>query len=64
MMPGMDGWTLSRELRTRAETRDIPLVVISGVHDIRRKVDALPVDGVVPKPFEYEDLRTWFHRPA
>ena len=64
MMPGMDGWTLSRELRKEARTRHIPLVVLSGVHDIRRKALSLPVDGVIAKPFEYEDLRSWFHRPA
>jgi CheY-like chemotaxis protein len=64
MMPGMDGWTFSRELRKHPQTRSIPIVVLSGVHDIQRKAAALPIDGVISKPFEYEDLRTWFRRPA
>jgi CheY-like chemotaxis protein len=62
MMPGMDGWTFSRELRRRSRARHIPIVVLSGVHDIQRTVGSLPIDGFISKPFEYEDLRAWFQR--
>jgi CheY-like chemotaxis protein len=62
MMPGMDGWTFSRELRQRPPTQHIPIVVLSGVHDIQRNAGSLPIDGFIAKPFEYEDLRACFHR--
>jgi CheY-like chemotaxis protein len=64
MMPGMDGWTFARQLRRDRRTGHIPIVVLSGIHDIERKAASLPIDGFIAKPFEYEDLRTWFHRPA
>jgi two-component system, chemotaxis family, chemotaxis protein CheY len=62
MMPVMDGWTFSRTVRQSETTRETPIIVLSGVHDIRRRVDGLPIDGYLAKPFDYDDLRVWFDR--
>jgi len=64
MMPVMDGWTFSREVRRTAAARETPIVVLSGVHDLPRKVEGLPVNGFVAKPFEYDELVSWLDRAA
>jgi DNA-binding response OmpR family regulator len=58
----MDGWTFSREARRTEAARETPIVVLSGVHDLSRKVEGLPVNGFVAKPFEYDELVSWLAR--
>lgn len=62
MMPVMDGWTFSREARRTETARDTPIVVLSGVHDLSRTIEGLPVNGFVAKPFEYDELVSWLGR--
>ena len=62
MMPVMDGWTFSREARRMAASRDTPIIVLSGVHDLSRRIEGLPVNGFVAKPFEYDELVSWLGR--
>ena len=64
MMPVMDGWTFSREARRTDSARETPIVVLSGVHDLPRKVEGLPVNGFVAKPFDYDELVSWLDRTA
>ena len=46
MMPGMDGFSASRMLKTRSETKDIPIIFITSVADAESKVKAFDSGGV------------------
>lgn len=59
-MPRMDGLSLVRELRTRADARDLPVVVMSAYNDSlqEREVIEAGADGFLPKPFTIAQLRS------
>jgi two-component system response regulator MtrA len=53
---GMGGEELCSALKSHAETRDIPYVVVSGDRDIAEKAKQCGADDYMGKPFEFEDL--------
>ncbi len=59
MMPDMDGYAVCRQLKADAATRDIPVLFISALEDIRSKITALSIGGVdyVTKPFQPEEVQ-------
>ena len=54
MMPGMDGPATARELKGRAETAGIPIVLLTAKVQAadRRRFDDLGVAGILSKPFD------------
>jgi CheY-like chemotaxis protein/ribonuclease BN (tRNA processing enzyme) len=58
MMPGMDGFELTRELRRRPELKQMKIVVLSAkTYDFdRRRAKELGADGYIPKPFNRDTL--------
>ncbi|MBI4676521.1 MAG: response regulator [Elusimicrobia bacterium] len=59
MMPGVDGISLTREIRTSARTGHIPILVVSALADAATVNDALLFGAVdyVAKPVSVEDLK-------
>lgn len=55
LMPVMDGWTCARELRARYG-RAIPIIIVTAAEDARARAEEVDADGVLPKPFEVDDL--------
>lgn len=53
-MPGIDGPTFARELRTRL--RHVPLVILTGVADPKREADRCNAEAYLRKPFHPDDL--------
>jgi CheY-like chemotaxis protein len=53
-MPGIDGPTFSRELRTRL--RHVPLVILTGAADPKREADRCNAEAYLRKPFHADDL--------
>ena len=53
VMPGIDGFTVRAELGAQAQTRDIPVVVITGVTEDLRWLDA---QCLLRKPVTPEEL--------
>lgn len=53
-MPGIDGPTFARELRTRL--RHVPLVIVTAAADPKREADRCNAEAYLPKPFQAEDL--------
>ena len=55
MLPGRSGEEIIRELKQK---HDVPVVVMSAIHDINKKVDlfSLGADDYVTKPFHNEEL--------
>jgi CheY-like chemotaxis protein/phosphoribosyl 1,2-cyclic phosphodiesterase len=58
MMPELDGFELTRELRRRAELANMKVIVVSAKsYDFdRRRAKELGADGYVTKPFERDTL--------
>jgi CheY-like chemotaxis protein len=53
-MPGIDGPTFARELRTRL--RHVPLVILTAAPDPKREADRCNAEAYLAKPFRAEDL--------
>jgi CheY-like chemotaxis protein len=59
-MPGIDGPTFSRELRTRL--KHVPLVIVTAALDPKREADRCNAEAYLAKPFRAEDLLTLVRR--
>jgi PAS domain S-box-containing protein len=55
MMPGYDGWTVLNELKTNAQTRDIPVIICSIIEEQERGFSLGAADYLL-KPILEEDL--------
>lgn len=53
---GMGGADLCNALKSQAETREIPYIVLSGDRDIAQKAQQCGADDFLGKPFEFHDL--------
>jgi len=53
---GMGGEALCSALKSHAETKDIPYVVVSGDRDVAEKARQCGADDYMGKPFEFDDL--------
>jgi two-component system, cell cycle response regulator DivK len=59
MMPTMDGWEATQTLRARPETKDIPILAMTGLNqknDLERCISVGCNDYIV-KPFPVDELR-------
>jgi CheY-like chemotaxis protein len=57
MLPGVDGGTAIRRLKSDPETADIPIVAMSAGRTIRRQSDELSeADAALAKPFDIDAL--------
>jgi len=61
LMPRMDGLTLAREVKARA---DLPIIVLSAIDTADSKADLLEevAEDYVTKPYHYPELRARIHR--
>ncbi len=57
-MPGMDGFEVCRRLKADPLTADIPVLMVTGLRDLRDRVKGLGVgaDDYIIKPFDFEEL--------
>ena len=57
-MPDMDGFEVCRQLKARAETRDVPVIFISALSDTGEKVRGFKLGAVdyVIKPYQRDEL--------
>jgi CheY-like chemotaxis protein len=59
MMPGMDGWQATRELRANGATKDIPILAATALFrdtDLKSCIDA-GCNGYIVKPFTFQELQ-------
>jgi len=55
---GMDGWQVLEAIRSRPETRHIPVLVLTANDgDSRSRADQGGADAFIPKPFEPYEFR-------
>ena len=57
--PSLDGWELCEILRRQSQTRDVPVLFLTGRTDVRDRITAMQVGGsdFISKPFHARDLR-------
>jgi two-component system, sensor histidine kinase and response regulator len=58
MMPEMSGYEVAERLKADEQTRDIPIIFISALDDIKSKIQAFQAGGVdyVTKPFQEKEV--------
>ncbi len=55
-MSGVDGRDICKELRKKANTSKLPVIMISASKDIENSAHAAGADDFLEKPFEMDDL--------
>jgi putative nucleotidyltransferase with HDIG domain len=57
-MPGIDGFEVCQRLKAQEETRDIPIIFLSGLTNLEEKVRGFGLGAVdfISKPFQREEL--------
>lgn len=55
-LPSTSGLSVLRELKDRASTHDVPVVIVSSYGDLLSEEDARETQGVLNKPFDYDAL--------
>jgi twitching motility two-component system response regulator PilH len=55
-LPTKSGLEVLRELKSDRRTEDIPVIVVSAYGTLMNDQDAQQADGVIQKPFDYDDL--------
>lgn len=63
LMPGMDGFEVAQAVRARPESRAIPILMLTALHEIEHKAQALKsgADDFLSKPFSLADLLARVH---
>jgi sigma-B regulation protein RsbU (phosphoserine phosphatase) len=59
MMPGLDGYEVCRQLRARESTREVPVMFLSALEDVKNKAHGFEVGGndYLTKPFETLEVK-------
>ena len=59
MMPGIDGYEVCRQLRARESTREVPIMFLSALEDVKNKAHGFEVGGndYLTKPFEMLEIK-------
>jgi len=55
-LPTKSGLEVLRELKSADLTSDIPVIIVSAYGALMNERDAQQADGVIQKPFDYDDL--------
>jgi len=55
-LPTKSGLEVLRELKSSEVTLDIPVIIVSAYGTLMNEKDALRAEGVIQKPFDYDDL--------
>jgi len=63
MAPGMDGYEVCQQLKAHEQSRGIPVIFMSALHDTINKIKAFEVGGVdyITKPFQIEEVLARVH---
>ncbi|MDR2480573.1 MAG: response regulator [Treponema sp.] len=58
VMPRMSGWEVTKTLKADAKYRDIPIIMLSALDDVKDKIAGfeLGVDDYITKPFNFAEV--------
>ena len=55
-LPTIDGLAICKYLKVKEETKNIPIIMISSYHKLRKKAAEVGVDDFLEKPFDIKTL--------
>jgi DNA-binding response OmpR family regulator len=55
-MPMIDGLAICKYLKVKEETKNIPIIMISAYHKLKKRAKEVGVDDFIEKPFELKHL--------
>lgn len=55
-LSGRNGKKIAKNLKSRSDTKDIPIIILSAHPNASRELEGIKVDGFLAKPFEVDDL--------
>ncbi|MEA3306858.1 MAG: response regulator [Elusimicrobiota bacterium] len=63
-MPGIDGFSLCKKIRETPKTKNIPIIILSGVSKVETKINTIELgaDDFITKPFDVGELRARINR--
>lgn len=66
LMEPMSGWETCRIMRQMKEIANIPVLILTGKHDVKDRITAMQVGATdfLPKPFRNEELKRRVERLA
>ena len=58
IMPKMSGWELTKTLKSDPKYREIPIIMLSALDDVKDKVEGfeLGIDDYITKPFNFSEV--------
>lgn len=56
LLSGKDGQEIVRELKSKRETKNIPVIMLSAHPSADKCAQECGADGFIPKPFEFDHL--------
>jgi DNA-binding response OmpR family regulator len=58
IMPRMSGWELTKALKSDPPYRDIPIIMLSALDDVKDKIESfeLGIDDYITKPFNFSEV--------
>lgn len=56
MMPIVDGFEVARRLHAREDTRNVPIIVMTAMHDAAARAREVGAQACVTKPFDIAEL--------
>ena len=56
MMPIVDGFEVARQMQARADTSNVPIVVMTAMHDPAERAAEVGTPYFLSKPFDIDDL--------
>jgi DNA-binding response OmpR family regulator len=58
LMPRMSGFQVAKQLKANSRTKEIPIIILTAVSDIRDKVDMLElgIEDYIMKPFNFIEI--------
>jgi DNA-binding response OmpR family regulator len=57
-MSGVDGRDICKQLKSKKQTKNIPIIMISANKDTEKIAKNAGADGFIAKPFEMKELLT------
>ena len=56
LLNGSNGREICKELKASDDTKNIPVILLSGSHEQLRNFNECNADDIIEKPFEFEDV--------